>query len=174
MFDLEIKSTLVMATLERLVQAEQNASPLMSSIAAELARQTEKNFAAQGRPRWLGLSRVTLESRVLRGARNKKGGTRKDGRISKAVGGSGMILQVSGQLAASVSIAADASSATIGSNKVYAAMMQFGGKKSQFPKLWGDIPARPFLPIDAGGNLQPEAETAILGLANDYLQRVIG
>ena len=29
----------------------------------------------------------------------------------------------------------------------YAAMQQFGGTKSQFPHLWGDIPARPFLGI---------------------------
>jgi len=29
----------------------------------------------------------------------------------------------------------------------YAAMMQFGGTKSEFPNLWGDIPARPFLGI---------------------------
>lgn len=30
---------------------------------------------------------------------------------------------------------------------IYAAMMQFGGKKSEFPHLWGDIPARPFLGV---------------------------
>ena len=29
--------------------------------------------------------------------------------------------------------------------KDYAAMMQFGGTKSEFPQLWGDVPARPFL-----------------------------
>ena len=33
----------------------------------------------------------------------------------------------------------------IGSPMVYAAMQQFGGKKSDFPHLWGNIPARPFL-----------------------------
>jgi phage gpG-like protein len=26
-------------------------------------------------------------------------------------------------------------------------MMNFGGTKAQFPHLWGDIPARPFMPI---------------------------
>ena len=34
---------------------------------------------------------------------------------------------------------------SIGSPMVYAAMQQFGGKKSDFPHLWGNIPARPFL-----------------------------
>jgi phage gpG-like protein len=27
--------------------------------------------------------------------------------------------------------------------------MNFGGKKAQFPNLWGDIPARPFMPTGA-------------------------
>lgn len=35
----------------------------------------------------------------------------------------------------------------IGSDRPYAAMQQFGGAKSKFPNLWGDIPARPFLGI---------------------------
>lgn len=33
----------------------------------------------------------------------------------------------------------------VGSSMEYAAMQQFGGSKSEFPHLWGDIPARPFL-----------------------------
>lgn len=35
----------------------------------------------------------------------------------------------------------------IGSPMEYAAMMQFGGTKEEFPNLWGDIPGRPFLGI---------------------------
>jgi len=35
----------------------------------------------------------------------------------------------------------------IGSPMEYAAMQQFGGTKSEFPFLWGDIPARPFLGV---------------------------
>lgn len=33
----------------------------------------------------------------------------------------------------------------IGSNLDQAAMMQFGGTTAEFPHLWGDIPARPYL-----------------------------
>ncbi|MCW5223512.1 phage virion morphogenesis protein [Verminephrobacter aporrectodeae subsp. tuberculatae] len=33
----------------------------------------------------------------------------------------------------------------VGSSKEYAAMQQFGGQKSAFGHLWGDIPARPFV-----------------------------
>ncbi len=33
------------------------------------------------------------------------------------------------------------------SDREYAAMQQFGGTTDEFPQLWGDIPARPFLGI---------------------------
>lgn len=36
-------------------------------------------------------------------------------------------------------------SITIGTNADQGRMMQYGGKKNDFPHLWGDIPARPFL-----------------------------
>ena len=36
-----------------------------------------------------------------------------------------------------------------GTNVVYAAMMNFGGKKSQYSNLWGDITARPFMGVNA-------------------------
>ena len=35
----------------------------------------------------------------------------------------------------------------VGSTMEYAAMQQHGGSKLEFPWLWGDIPARPFLGI---------------------------
>jgi phage virion morphogenesis protein len=35
----------------------------------------------------------------------------------------------------------------VGSSLPYAAMQQFGGTKAEFPWLWGDIPARPFLGV---------------------------
>tara|TARA_R110002049_G_scaffold83938_8_gene213694 strand:- start:452 stop:919 length:468 start_codon:yes stop_codon:yes gene_type:complete len=50
----------------------------------------------------------------------------------------------------------------IGSPMPYAAMQQFGGTRSEWPHLWGDIPARPFL------GLSDSDERRILDLANDY------
>lgn len=45
----------------------------------------------------------------------------------------------------------------------YAAMQQFGGTRAEFPNLWGDIPARPFLGMS-------EADKAeILRLVDNYL-----
>ena len=51
----------------------------------------------------------------------------------------------------------------VGSPMEYAAMQQFGGKKGDFPHLWGDIPARPFLGVSA------EDEQAILAVLRRHL-----
>jgi phage gpG-like protein len=51
----------------------------------------------------------------------------------------------------------------VGSPKEYAAMQQFGDKKSEYPQLWGDIPAREYLGIS------PEDETNILNTIADYI-----
>lgn len=56
----------------------------------------------------------------------------------------------------------------------YAAMQQFGGKKSEFPHLWGDIPARPFLPVDQAGNLSPTAEAKVVDIIQEYLLNAVG
>lgn len=157
MFEIKMDDKAVMSALDRLAATAHNMSPVMSMIAQELARQTEKNFAAEGRPKWLGLKPSTIAMRTKRGS------------------WPGMILQVSaGGLASSISSSHDAMSATVGSNKKYAAMQQLGGvtsPRSMIPNK--TIAARPFLPIDAQGQLQSEASKNILGLVNDYLRSVI-
>lgn len=131
-------------------------APLMRGVAAELASITEENFEIQGQGSndWPALSEVTASRR------------------EKTGNWPGQMLQVSAAgLAASITTQASDSSALVGSNKPYAAMMHFGGDKSDFPHLWGDIPARPYLPMDAEGNLQPEAEETILDLALAHLEK---
>lgn len=183
MFEIKIDDKAVMSSLDRLAATAHNMSPVMRMISQELALQTEKNFAAEGRPKWLGI-------------KPRKG---REG---------GHILQDTGQLAASISHSHDSLSATVGSNKVYAAIHQLGGvthhaARSQYAYFKmnknGEVgnrfvkkgksnfkqgitigahdvtmPARPFLPVDAQGQLQPEASENILGLVNDYLRSVIG
>ena len=153
MFEVKIESQAVDRALEHVAQGMHDASPLMRSISEEFRTQTEANFAAEGRPKWLGLKPSTIDQRTRRGS------------------WPGRIMQISGQLAASYSTGHDADSATIGSNKVYAAIQNLGGDAGRGHK--SHIEPRPQLPIDAQGNLQPDAEEAILGLANDYLARLI-
>lgn len=52
-----------------------------------------------------------------------------------------------------------------GSPMIYAAMQQFGGTKAQFPNLWGNIPARPFLGIS------DKDETNIVGILAEWAEK---
>jgi phage virion morphogenesis protein len=152
MITLEINERLQQA-LQEIEWAVGDLAPLMRGIAAELLNQTEENFEEEGRPEWTGLSDATIERRT------------------ETHHWPGKMLQLSAAgLAASITSQATRNSALVGSNKPYAAMMQFGGKQTDFPHLWGDIPARPYLPMDEEGNLQPEAHEAILDLALSHLK----
>ncbi|MBA2929887.1 phage virion morphogenesis protein [Pseudomonas sp. CCUG 57209] len=154
MITVELDHERLQAALRRVEWAVGDVAPLMRGIAAELVSQTEENFAEEGRPDWAGLSETTTERRAKTG------------------NWPGQMLQISSAgLAASVTSHADDSSALVGSNKPYAAMMHFGGSKSAFPHLWGDIPGRPFLPMDGNGLLQQESEEAILQLALTHLEQ---
>jgi phage virion morphogenesis protein len=154
MLTVELENQRIQNVLREIERAVGDLTSLMRSVAAELAQQTEENFDNEGRPEWAELSDTTTERR------------------SKNGHWPGQILQVSAAgLAASITTLASHSSALVGSNKPYAAMMQFGGEQADFPYLWGDIPERPYLPMDAEGNLQPEAEEAVLELAITHLER---
>ncbi|MFZ5503553.1 MAG: phage virion morphogenesis protein [Pseudomonadota bacterium] len=60
MIEIKVDGKAVMIALDRLAATAHDISPVMSMIAAELERQTEANFAAQGRPKWQGLSRASI------------------------------------------------------------------------------------------------------------------
>lgn len=107
------------------VKRSENLRPLMKNIAGIMADSTEENFKEEGRPKWKDLSEKTKTAR------------KKTGHYP------GQILQVSGQLALSVTTQYDDSSAVIGSNKVYAAIHQLGGQAGKNKKT--TIPARPYL-----------------------------
>lgn len=98
----------------------------MKNIAGILEDSVEENFAQQGRPKWQQLAKSTIEQRT---------------KVNKWPG---MILQMSSAgLASSITSYYDDNSAIVGTNKVYAAIHQFGGKAGRNKKV--EIPARPYL-----------------------------
>ncbi|HHV7522981.1 TPA: phage virion morphogenesis protein [Burkholderia orbicola] len=102
------------AAIERYQALLRDASPLMGLVAEEMLGAVETNFAEQGRPKWLGLSKSTLRRR-------------------REAAGAGKILQLSGRLVSSIVMHHDATSAVVGTNVVYAAIHQFGGSIEQHP-----------------------------------------
>ena len=114
--------------MQELASRGENLRPLMKNIAGIMATATEDNFKDDGRPdKWIDLSETTKKQRQ---------------KIGKYPG---QILQVSGQLASSVSTAYDDNSAVIGSNLAYAAIHQLGGQAGKNKKT--SIPARPYLKL---------------------------
>lgn len=158
--------------IDSLVFAGGHLAPAMRAIAGVLADHTEENFAKQGRPKWTPWKYDYPK---------RKGGK---------------ILQDTGQLAASITTSFTQTSASIGTNKVYAAIHQFGGqtrphlikpkkgKALKFKGANGDdimrkgvrhpgskICARPYLPMQADESLQPEAKRDILNTILRHLER---
>lgn len=199
MFKAEVKDDGVKALLQRLAGGYHNTTPLTRAIAGIFEAETEANFNAQGRPAWMGLAPATIRQRTRNGS------------------WPGNILQVSGQLAASVHSAYTRNEARIGSNKKYAAIQHFGGKinraaystkvrhrtnaqgellrtdhfkgkglvfakdsHKRVKERWFevaahsfDIPARPYFPFDAAGNLQPSTRDKVISQANNYLRSLV-
>ena len=200
MLDYAVKDNGVLALYQRLAGGYHNTTPLMRAIAGIFEAETEANFSAEGRPHWLGLAPSTIRRRT-------KAGT-----------WPGKMLQVSaGGLAASIATGYNRTESRVGSNKVYAAIQQFGGKINRaaystkvrhrtdaqgellrtshfkgkglvFAKdshkrvktRWFevaahsiDIPARPYLPFDVAGNMQPSTEQKVLSQATDYLRSLV-
>ena len=108
-----------------LAKRSENLRPLMKNIAGVFAYSTEENFKEEGRPdKWTDLAESTKKQRT------------KTGHYP------GQILQVSGQLASSISTYYDNDSAVIGSNLDYAAIHQLGGQAGKNQSV--TIPARPY------------------------------
>lgn len=135
-------------------------APLMEDISRALLSETMMNFQFGGRPAWAGLSPVTL-------ARRAHGG--------------GAILQDSGILKKSINASHTDDTATIGSNLKYAPTHQFGAKQGEFgrsdrntPLPWGDIPARPFIPMDKNGDISYDGFLAVREVVNGYLAGAFG
>ncbi len=139
----------------------------MGTVAGIMARAVEDNFAQEGRPKWKDLAASTKLSYQMSGNAWKAA---KAGQAGKMQPFGGRILQRSGQLAASIQTSFGNNTAVVGTNKVYAAIQQFGGRtrphiirpKNKRALSFGgivvrsvnhpgsNIPARPFLKLTPG------------------------
>lgn len=150
----------VVDALNRMLRAGADMTPAMRDIAAIIEEAAEEAFQSQQAPDgtpWAPLSEHTTRRRTRQGK------------------WPGQILQVTGDLAGSITSASDESSAVAGSNLVYAPTHQFGAEEGAFgatpsgrPIPFGDIPARPFLGVS------DEARDDILDAVNRHLAAALG
>lgn len=129
--------------LDQLLKNATNTRPMMRAIATEMVSLTEDNFESEswGGEKW---------------------------KQSKRAANGGKTLQLTGQLAASISTKVGNDFAQIGSNKKYAAIHHLGGQAGRGRKV--TIPARPYLPINGSGQLQTGAKKKLIDIAIESLK----
>jgi len=186
MITIEVNDTQVLAVLAELGRRCTNLRPAMKEIGEDMVESTKRRFAAStptspdGIP-WAANSQVTLDRFIGLHTKNfRTDGSlapnknfKKDGSLSKRgearVAAGAAKKPLTGETKAlqdTINPQLDGnSSVRIGSSLPYAAMQQFGGTKAQWPHLWGDIPARPFLGVS---DLD---KTNILDIVGSYLVR---
>jgi len=146
--DIQFTNSTVLQVLNSLMDKLDDLSEPMNDIAAVLESATESAFEAEADPTtsqaWASLSDAYLK------ANPKRQG--------------GKILQASaGGLAASVTADSGEFWAEIGSNKIYAAIHQFGGT-DDMPAGPAGIPARTYLGVSR------EDEQSMLGILGEYFE----
>ncbi len=159
MLQIDLDTTTYRKVLAQLRTHIQDATLLMAGIAAELRAEANDQLRQQAGPAgpWAPLSPTTLALRRNRGNTSTR------------------MLQVTGQLTSSLQSSHDHQSATLSTNKPYAAIQQFGGKTGSKSMIPGkSIPARAYFPImgqPSEATLSDHAHKMIQGVVTDYLQR---
>lgn len=153
MIKVEINLNEIPEGLARLHAAMSDMSPVMQEIGELLVTSTKDRFKAGTAPsgaKWAAKSPATIAAYL---ARKERADTRP-------------LFGPSGDLSSQIFSDAGSDRVEWGSNMIYAAMMHFGGSKSAYPHLWGDIPARPFLGIS------DDDETGIKATIEEWLARI--
>ena len=173
-FKIQINGDDAFAALNRLGRLGTDISPFLQAIGEGVMERTKRRFGSASGPDgvpWRANARSTIENFI-----RAKGGYGKRG-INKKGQGWAMaktpLMGHTGDLARQFHVAVEGFTVTVSNSMKYAAMQQFGGKKAQFPKLWGDIPARPFLPVTAAGDLYPQERASVVAELNRYLDGVV-
>lgn len=170
MITIELNDEALQEGLARLTGLMSDLSPVMKDLGELLMLSTKERFpqgvAPDGTP-WAPKAAATIERYLSRG-------DRADSRP---------LFGPSGALAEEIFYDAGPDQVEIGSNRIYAAVMQFGAAKGAFGPYagvdkkgrrysgtapWGNIPARPFL------GLSDEDEVNLVATVEEWLARVAG
>lgn len=172
----------VQAVFARMAEAGVSMRPFMDEAGDMLVESTKQRFETSTAPdgsRWEPNSELTYlhylgkYSSSFEKEDTKK---RKAGQISAKGKARAMakkpLIGETGRLAESIFPRATDNSVSVGSDRVYAGVMQFGAKQGEFgrtrrngPIPWGDIPARPFV------GLSPEDQVNLIDLSLEHIAR---
>jgi phage gpG-like protein len=170
---IEVSSAAVTALLTQLHEKVGDMEPLLMATGDDMVEGIKQRFttatAPDGTP-WRVNSRVTMERYIMqRGGLSKKTG-KANAKGTKLAISKRPLQGHTGDLARQFSSSVTSGTTlVVGSSMIYAAMQQYGGSKAKYRNLWGDIPARPFFPVQPGGKLYPQEEAKIVDRLRQYL-----
>jgi len=154
--DVNINDLGVTRELQELIGKAGNLKPAMQSIGEYMLRRTDERFTAEEDPegnKWKAHSALTLAIAYrMKGKKTHTAVRKKEAAAFTRYKAGRKILTASHALRRSINYRAYSDHVTIGTNRVYAAIQQFGGKAGRGKKV--NIPARPFL----GMNTADKAE----------------
>jgi len=135
MITIDLQDADITHALGELEKVTTDLTPVLKLIGRKLVESTEERFidkrAPDGTP-WLGNSDLTI---ARKGFDHPLVGGTQDGDIGRRT----QMLQQQNHAQVEDNVL------MVGNTMEYSAMQQFGGTKADFPHLWGDIPARPFI-----------------------------
>lgn len=181
MITITLEDHAVQAALDKLRARLADMTPVMADIGEELVARTKDRFASStgpdGQP-WAPNRPSTVAAYLGRFS----GSFKKDGSLSKKgqarSGSKKPLIGESRMLSQQISAQADRSSVVVGSSRIYAGTQQFGAKQGAFgrtrrggPIPWGDIPARPFLPVTPDHTLYAAEIPVILAILQGWLDK---
>ena len=165
------------AGLQRLLERGGDTSTLTFLIGQGIEERIDGRFASSTGPdgqRWKSNSPVTLAREALRLSLFKSNftgpqkGRRPSKRGTERLAAKRPLIGETGTLSSQIAMQHDGAGVTVAASAVYAAIQQFGGTRAEFPRLWGDIPARPFMPVTPDGDLYPTEAEAIMADLNEF------
>ena len=167
MIVVEVSDRTLRAALGRLAERVGNMRPLMQALGEDIMERAKQRFETSTGPngeRWQPNARATIEAFIAsRGGMGKRGINKKGMGLAMAK----RPLIDHGDLRRQFSVVATDRSVTIGNSMIYAAIHQFGGEAGRGHKT--HIPARPFLPVTADGDLTPADRALVIEAINDFL-----
>lgn len=174
-FEVHVERDDISGEIQRLARQGEDLTALLFTIGQGMEERIDKRFASSTGPdgkAWKANSPVTLAREALRlavsGANKKKDGSLNK-RGQRALAGKRPLIGETGTLRDQIASSVSGNAVELAATTVYAAIQQFGGAKSQFGHLWGDIPARPFMPIAQSGDLYQAESDAIYDAISDYI-----
>jgi phage virion morphogenesis protein len=159
MMSFELHDDEIQRALQSLQGAVGNLRPAMAEIGEVLTESTKQRFSTKTGPdgqQWKENSDFTINF-----IHKFDGFEWMKGRDDPLIGRSGKLQdQIHYNLIGNDAL-------EVGSPMKYAAMQQFGGTKSEFPHLFGDIPARPFLGVS------DDDKNEIMAILNRHLASAV-